>query len=166
MGWLREHTDETLTGAEPEQSSAVKTRLRLFRLAHMNDGHENGQASVLFLYSPPSKGFPCQYPQIMRRPFWKAAPRFRRIPRGRPAGHAEAGPCELSHRRLHHEDGASLAPGAPPWAADSSESMRRRQRRRLRPPSSASLTSGYGREETRPRSDCPSPREFRPLSHE
>ena len=50
----------------------------------------------------------------MRRPFWKAAPRFRRIPRGRPAGHAEAGPCELSHRRLHHEDGASLAPGAPP----------------------------------------------------
>ena len=63
----------TLTGAEPEQSSAVKTRLRLFRLAHMNDGHENGQASVLLLYSPPSKGFPCQYPQIMRRPFWKAA---------------------------------------------------------------------------------------------
>ena len=117
----------------------------------MNDGHENGQASVLFLYSPPSKGFPCQYPQIMRRPFWKAAPRFRRIPRGRPAGHAEAGPCELSHRRLHHEDGASLAPGAPPWAADSSESMRRRQRRRLRPPSSASLTSGYGREGTHPR---------------
>ena len=113
MGWLREHTDETLTGAEPEQSSAVKTRLRLFRLAHMNDGHENGQASVLLLYSPPSKGFPCQYPQIMRRPFWKAAPRFRRIPRGRPAGHAEAGPCELSHRRLHHEDGASLAPGGP-----------------------------------------------------
>ena len=38
----------------------MKTRLRLFRLAHMNDGHENGQASVLFLYSPPSKGFPCQ----------------------------------------------------------------------------------------------------------
>ena len=49
----------------------------------------------------------------MRRPFWKAAPRFRRIPRGRPAGHAEAGPCELSHRRLHHEDGANLAPGGP-----------------------------------------------------
>ena len=26
-------------------------------------------------------------------------------------GRAEAGPCELPHRRLHHEDGASLAPG-------------------------------------------------------
>lgn len=53
MGWLREHTDETLTEADPEKSSAVKTRHELFRLAHMDDGHENGQASVLFLFSPP-----------------------------------------------------------------------------------------------------------------
>lgn len=37
--------------------------------------------------------------------------------------------------------------------------MRRRQRRRFRPPSSASLTSGYGREETRP---CISESEGRP----
>ena len=59
-GRLRGYPDKTRanpsgTGADPEKSSTVKTRHGLFRLAHMDDGHENGQASVLFLFSPPHR---------------------------------------------------------------------------------------------------------------
>lgn len=99
----------------------MKTRHGLFRLAHMDDGHENGQASVLFLFSPPhrkafhvsinrSGGSPLSSHHLQRqRDLLRVDVRPRFVCPG--IGRAEAGPCELSHRRLHHEDGASLAPG-------------------------------------------------------
>lgn len=96
-----------------------KTRHGLFRLAHMNDGHENGQASVLFLFSPHRKALHVSINRSGRDSLSShhlqrqrdllrvdVRPRFVRPGLGR----AEAGPCELPHRRLHHEDGSGLAP--------------------------------------------------------
>ena len=124
-GRLRGYPDKTRanpsgTGADPEKSSTVKTRHGLFRLAHMDDGHENGQASVLFLFSPPhrkafhvsinrSGGSPLSSHHLQRqRDLLRVDVRPRFVCPG--IGRAEAGPCELPHRRLHHENGASLAP--------------------------------------------------------
>lgn len=123
-GRLRGYPDKTRanpsgTGADPEKSSAVKTCHGLFRLVHMNDGHENGQASVLFLFSPHRKAFhvsinrsggsPLSSHHLQRqRDLLRVDVRPRFVCPG--LGRAEADPCELPHRRLHHENGASLAP--------------------------------------------------------
>ena len=131
-----------------------------FGLRTWTMGTRTGRRPFSFCFHPPSKGSPCQHQQIRPRFSFFASPAASTGSSTRRCTPSIRSPWPRARRSWPLRTPSSTPssrgwewPGSCrlPWAADSSESMRCGQRRQFCPPSSASHTSGYGREGTRPR---------------
>lgn len=127
-GRLRGYPDKTRanpsgTGADPEKSSTGENPPRVVSAcAHGRWARERAGVRSLFVFTPHRKALHASINRSGRdslsshhlqrqRDLLRVDVRPRFVCPG--LGRAEAGPCELPHRCLHHENGASLAPVGP-----------------------------------------------------